>query len=82
MLRFFRLGDDFRHMQECLGGDAADIEAYSAECGIAFDQYHFLTEIGGAKRGSVTARPRAQYHYVGMNIATRNIRRGTARHRR
>src|SRR5688572_2882370 len=81
-LRFFRFGNDLRHMQQRLGRNAADIEAYATQRGVALDQYHLLAEIGGAERGGVATRPRAQYHYIGMNIATWSGRNGAALNRR
>ena len=79
--RFLCFGDDFRHMQQRLGGDTSNIEAYTAECGIALDQDHFPAQIGGAERAGIAARPRSQYHYIGMNIALWNIRRRSGRRR-
>ena len=37
-----RIGDDLGDMQQSLGGNASDIQAYAAERRIALDQYHFF----------------------------------------
>ena len=45
------LVNDARDMQQCLGRNAAHIEAYTPEHRIAFDQNSSKPQVGSAKRG-------------------------------
>ncbi len=48
-------------MQQRLGGNAADIEAYPAQHRPALHQHHLHAEIRGAERGGVAARTGAEH---------------------
>ena len=65
----FSLGDDLGHVQKRLGGDAADIEADTAQRGARLDEHGLLAEVGGAEGSSVATRAGAQHNHFGMHIA-------------
>ena len=69
MRHFFGFGDDLGHMQQCLGRDAADVEADAAQCGFFFDQHHLLAEVGSAERGGVAAGAGAEHDDFGVDVA-------------
>ena len=50
------IGNDLGHVQECFGGDAADVEADTAQGVCLFDEGSFETEVGRPKGGGVSGR--------------------------
>ena len=61
--------DHARGVQQRLRRDAADVQADAAEVGVALDQHHLLAEVGGAEGGGVAARPGAEHHDLGVEVA-------------
>ena len=63
-----RLVDDLGDMQQRLGRDAADIEAYAAKGRPRVDQHDVLPEIGGAESGGIAAGTGAENQDVGLEV--------------
>ena len=61
LVRFF---DDTRRMQQRLRRNAPDVQTHTAELRPALDQRDLETQIGGAKRGGVAARPGAEHDEI------------------
>ena len=72
-MRGHRLGfvDDLGHMQQRLGGDAADIEADAAQRRALVDQHDLLSEVRGPERGGVAAGAGAEHEHVAIEICSR-----------
>ena len=75
------LVDDLRRMQQRLGGDAAHIQANSAQCRPAFDEGDRKAKVCGTKCRRVATRPGAQHEHWRMLICAGNrtrldVRRG------
>ena len=69
-------------MQECLGRDAADIEADTAQGGIALDDDDLHAQIGGTEGSRITARATTTDEHVAFDIGLavggrRGLRAGT-----
>jgi hypothetical protein len=60
--------DDERRVQQCFRRDAADVQAYAAECRIAFDEHRLHAEVGGAERGRVAAGAGAEHEHVAFDV--------------
>jgi len=65
----FGLGDHLGGVQQCLGRDAADVQAGPAQGRIALDQDHRFAQIGGTEGRSVAAGSRAENHDLGVMLA-------------
>ena len=83
-VRTHRLGvvDHLGDMQQRLGRDAADVEAYAAECRARVDQDDVLPQIGSTEGGGVAAGTRPQNQDIGLEISLaprvrRRLRRWT-----
>ena len=63
-----RLVDHLGRVQQRLGGDAADIEAYAAQRRAAVDEHDLLAEIGRAEGGGVAAGTRAEHDDVAFDV--------------
>ena len=50
-----------------LGRNAAAIEADAAQLFVLLDEQDFFAQVGGVKRGGVTARAGAQHHNFSLN---------------
>ena len=70
--------DDFRGMQQRLGGNAADIETYAAQTGRTLDERHLHAEVGSAEGRRVPARARPQYEKLRATRAGFRSIHGTA----
>jgi hypothetical protein len=53
-----------RHVQQRLGGDAADVQAHAAQGGIALDDDGLQAEVGGAEGGRIATRAGAEHQHV------------------
>ena len=62
------IGDHARGVQQRLGRNAADVEAHAAERRIAFDEDHFLAEVGRAESGGVATGTRAEHEHFGVHV--------------
>ena len=60
-------------VQQCLAGDAADVEAHPAQRGITFDQHHLQAQVGGAEGGRVAARAGAEHEHVALQVGTAGV---------
>ncbi len=75
-------------VQQRLGRNTADVEADPAQRWIALHQHRLHAQIGGPERSGIAARPGAEHHHLGMNVAalghiarTRRGSRGARRRR-
>ena len=73
------LGHHLGRMQQRLGRNAADVEAYPAQRRVALDQHDFLAQVGRAKGRGIAARARAQHHDLGVQIGAGPRRRRSRR---
>jgi hypothetical protein len=62
----------FGGVQQCLRGDAADIQTDAAQCRPPIDQDDFLAQIGGAKRGRVATRSSSENEHLGVHRTRRH----------
>ena len=63
---FLGVGDHLGGVEQRLGRDAADVQADAAQLWVALDENDLFAEIGGAERGGVAARARAQHQNLGV----------------
>ena len=68
-LHLLRLGDHPGGVQECLGRDAADVQADTAELLVALDQDGVQFEVRGTERRAVAADARPDHDHLGVVAA-------------
>jgi len=56
------------HVQQCLAGDAADVQADTAQGGVAFHHHDLEADVGGAEGGAVAAGATTQDQQVAVQI--------------
>src|SRR5207244_5437608 len=69
------LVDDPGDVQQRLGGDAADVQADSAQPRVSLDQGRLEAEVRGAESGAVAAGARADHEYGRLEVDLPSVRR-------